>query len=416
MRIVKQIWRHFQTDSLFRNSIYLMASTGVVAVFGFAFWIFVARLFSTRNVGIATTLISAMSLLSSLSLLGFNSSLIRYLPKSQKRNEKINSVYLLVALASVITSLTFLAGLKVFSPHLLFLKTNIFYIITFVFFIMGISLNTIVESIFIAYRASGNVLAKNIVLSVLKLIFPVFFIFLGSYGIFSSVAVATIISGLMGMLLLLYKYAYKPAFAFNKGAIKEMAYFSGGNYIAGFLSSAPSLILPLLIVNLLNAETAAYYYVSSMILSFLVIISKATTQSLLAEGSHDIDFIRAHFFKSLKITFLFLTPAILMIILFGNLILHAFGKNYAIEAFEFLRIVSISALFISVGYLGDSILRLRHKVNYLVGINAFGAIFILAVLYIFIPRGLVAIGWTWLFTQAFLAFVYIIIFWKKKLI
>ncbi|GAI92246.1 unnamed protein product, partial [marine sediment metagenome] len=53
-----------------------MLSTGVMAVFGFFFWIINARLYSAEQVGIGTTLIPIMTLISSFSILGLGSGLI----------------------------------------------------------------------------------------------------------------------------------------------------------------------------------------------------------------------------------------------------------------------------------------------------------------------------------------------------
>jgi len=412
----KRLWGHFQEDSLFRNSLYLMLSTGVMAFFGFFFWIVVARLFSPGDVGIATTLISVMTLIGNFSLLGFNISLIRYLPKSDERNEKINSVLILVTLASIVASVLFLSGLKIFSPKLLFLQTNLFYILSFILFVIGLSLNTIIDSVFIAYRATGNILIKNTALSILKLILPLLLIFLGSYGIFSSVAVATLVSTLMSLGILIYKYTYRPSFSFNADVVKKMAVFSGGNYLAGFLSLTPTLLLPILIINKLNAETAAYYYIASMILGFLTIIPSATTNSLLAEGSYDNTELKQHFIKSSKIIYLFLVPAVFLIVFFGNIILHAFGKNYADEAFSFLQIISFSTLFMAVTSLASALLRVRHQMKELIATNALGVIFVLGLTYLFIPQGLIGVGWGWLWGQILLALVYLAVVGKKELV
>ena len=403
-----RLWHHFKEDSLFQNSIYLMASTSVMAVLGFAFWVFVARLFPTREVGIATTLISIIALLSNFSLLGFNISLIRYLPKSIKRNDQINSVLSLVVLASILISLIFISGLNIFSPKLRFLQNNLFYIVTFTFFVIGLSLSTLSDSIFIAYRSSINVLIKNSILSILKLLFPLLFVFLGSYGIFTSVGLATLISALIGFFILFYRFSYRPNFSFNKDVVKEMAVFSGGNYIGSFLSQAPNLVLPLLIINRLSAETAAYFYIDMMVLGFLAIISGATTQSLLAEGSYDETKLLGHFLKGTRLIFLFLLPAIVLIVLFGDILLHAFGKDYASSAFEFLQIISISSIFMAISSLATAVLRVRHQINLLIIINALGVGFILGLSYLFIDKGLIGIGWGWLIGQAMLSLVYVL--------
>src|SRR5215469_9698081 len=122
-----KVYRHFMTDSLYRNSIYLMLSTSIQAFFGFFFWIIAARLYSPDQVGIATTLISVMSLISGFSILGLNVGLVRFLPKSKEKNEKINSSFFITTVASVLISIIFITGIKTFSPKLLFLQTNLLF-------------------------------------------------------------------------------------------------------------------------------------------------------------------------------------------------------------------------------------------------------------------------------------------------
>src|SRR5579871_2349349 len=228
---LKRIYAHFMADSLYRNSLYLMLSTGVMAFFGFFFWILNARLYKPEQIGIATTLISVMTLISNFSLLGLNVGLVRFLPTSNKKNEKINSALLLVISATIVASVIFISGLKLFSPQLLFLQKNYLLLASFMLFVIGSTLNTFIESIFMAYRSSSKILMKNTLLSILKVIFPLFFIFLGSYGIFASVSVATLVSVLVGFTILILQRKYIPSFTFNAQVIKEMASFSGGNYV-----------------------------------------------------------------------------------------------------------------------------------------------------------------------------------------
>src|SRR5713226_3678989 len=90
---VKNVYKHVMTDPLYKNSIFNMASTFILGGLGFVFWIIIAQLYKAENVGIATTLISILTLLSSFTLLGLNVSLNRYLPKSTNKNELINSSF-----------------------------------------------------------------------------------------------------------------------------------------------------------------------------------------------------------------------------------------------------------------------------------------------------------------------------------
>ena len=73
-----------------------------------------SRTYKTENVGIATTLISIMTLLSSFTIIGLNSSLTRYLPKSANKNELINSSFVIVTLVTILASIIFFLGLQIF--------------------------------------------------------------------------------------------------------------------------------------------------------------------------------------------------------------------------------------------------------------------------------------------------------------
>ena len=99
-------------DSLYSNSLFLMISTGVMSVFGFVFWIICARLFTAEEVGLATTIISVMGLITSFSLLGLGTGLIRYLPNSERKNDKINTCFTLVGVVSVIVTTIFILGMN----------------------------------------------------------------------------------------------------------------------------------------------------------------------------------------------------------------------------------------------------------------------------------------------------------------
>src|SRR3990170_161209 len=194
MKIISKFYNLLANDSLYRNSIYLMLSTAVMAFLGFFFWIINARLYSAEQVGIGTTLISIMPLISSFSILGLGNGLIRYLPTSERKNKKINTSFTSVALMSILTSVIYLIFLKTFSPKLLFVRENIIFSLLFIVFIISSSLNIISEYVFIAYRSSKYVLIKNIIFGIIKLILPFTLIALGAYGIFMSVGIAVTIA------------------------------------------------------------------------------------------------------------------------------------------------------------------------------------------------------------------------------
>jgi O-antigen/teichoic acid export membrane protein len=261
-----------------------MLSTGVMAVFGFFFWIINARLYSAEQVGIGTTLISIMTLISSFSLLGLGNSLIKYLPTSDKKNENINTSFTLVGLTSIFISIFFLVFLKIFSPKLLFVRESIIFSLLFILFVVFTSLNAISENVFIAYRSSKFVLIKNTISSIAKLILPIFLVALGAYGIVVSMGISIAVAFLVSLVFLILRFNYSPKPIIDRNIVKRMTKFSIGNYTAGLIGGFSAMVLPILITNLIGAKFSAYFYMDMMIASLLYIIPTATSQSFLQKA------------------------------------------------------------------------------------------------------------------------------------
>ena len=393
------IYKHVMTDPLYRNAFFNMAGTFILGGLGFVFWIIVARLYNTEQVGIATTLISVMALLGGFAELGLGSNLMRYLPKSAHKNALVNSSFIIVMLVTLPASALFLLGLPIFSPQLLFLRSNILYIMSFMLFVIFCSWSILSETTFMAFRAADNILIKNIIISILKVILPFIFIAWGAYGVFASAASALTFGVLVSFVLLILNFKVKPSFTINISLIKETAKFSFTNYITNFSLYMPSYILPIIILNTLSAKYAAYYYVASTIQTNLQVIPAATTQALLTEGSYNETELKKHLKKAMITTFVILLPAIAMIVLGGNIVLQIFGKNYATGAIQFLRLYSISTLFTAFIFICNAIMNVKHQIKSLVILNVSAEVLTLGLSYAFISRGLVGIGWGWTLGQ-----------------
>jgi len=392
-----------------------MISTGIMSVLGFVFWMVIARLFTTHDVGLATTIISVMGLITGLSVLGLNVALIRYLPRAKDKSKKIDTCFTLVAIVSVIVTSVYLMGIGKFSPDLYFIKENLILAFSFILFMVLAGFNNLIESIFIAYRSTKYILIKNTIFSFFKIIIPFGFIslgFLGAYAIFSSWMIAIFIGFCFSLFILIKKFEYKPRFVCYDSIIKQIGQYSFGNYIAGFIGGLPLMILPILILNKLGAEQVAYYYMSMMIAGLLFVIPGATTQSLFAEGSYNEKMLKEQVKKAVKIIALIMIPGILITVFFGDLILLAFGKEYATEGFRFLQIIALSGVFVGVNSIFMNILRVRKKVKSLVIMNSIRAILILGGSFILISKSLnlIGVGYAYLIGVFLTSLIYIGLF------
>lgn len=412
---MKKFYNKVMGDSLYKNSIFLMISTVILSGFGFVFWIINARLFTAEEVGLATTLISVMTLITTFSLLGLGTGLIRYLPKSKRKNDKINTCFTLVGIVSIIVSAIFILGISKFSPRLLFIKDSVILSGIFIISMVVSSLSSLIESLFISYRSTKYTLLKNTIFSVLKIIFPFVLVGFGVWGIFGSWMIGLLAGVAVSYFILVKKFFYKPKLIFHDSIIRKIGKYSFLNYVAGFIGGLPTLLLPLMITNSIHPEMTAYYYMAMMVAATLFIIPQATSNSLFAEGSHNEKDLKKQVKKSVKIIGLLIIPAIIITIFFGKYILLLLGKDYSAEGYMLLNYFALSGIFISISSIFGGLFRVKHKIKELLIGNIISAVSVLGLSWLWMDNGLNGIGLAWLIGQGITSLSYFVLwlFGKK---
>lgn len=414
-KMVQDLWSLFSRDSLFRNSVYLMLSTGVMAVFGFIFWIITTHYYNSEEIGFATALISITVLISTLSLLGFNSSLIRYLVKSEHPNRMINTAMAAVSLSTAVISVIYLLGIDYFAPAYHVLGENPLYASLFVLFMVAVSLNTLTDSVFVAHRLSKYNLIVYTFFGLTKISLPLLLISLGSYGIFFSYTGAIIVALFLSVYFMMRHFAYRPELLIDGPSARQMLHFSLSNYAVGFISGVPALLSPVLIVNELGAKASAYFYMASTIAALLYIIPNAIAQSLFAEGSFSEQEFASFVKRAVRLIAVFLLPAILVVLVFGNYLLLVFGAEYSQNSFYLLQIMALSSVFLSINNIGSTTLRIRHRMRRLLFFNLLYLSFSMLLFYLLLERGTVGITWALLLGQAFLSGCFLFAYRRRLL-
>ena len=409
----RQRLKQFLTTPLYTNAVYLVADTALTALLSFFFWVVVARFYTESDVGYSSAIISAIGLIALLSLLGFNFSLVRFLPKAGKPQELINSCFTLSSFISLVIAGIFLTNLDFWSPTLVFIRQNVIFTAVFIILTLLWTLSILTNVTFVAQRRAGFVLSQNIILSLLKIPLPILFVpFFHTFGIVASWGIALGIAIAIALFLFLPKVQsrYKPIPTLKLNLIKGIWQYSGGNYLAQFFTAAPSVVLPIMVINLLGPEQNAYFYIAWMVATLPSAIPLSVSLSLFAEGSHFEDKLRENTIKSLKFTFLLLIPAVILLILVGKWLLLAFGQSYSANALYLLWILIISCLPLGINYIYTSILRVTNRIKELVIIWGFIAIATLSISYLVMPEtGIIGIGYAWLGVQCLVA-IYVFIF------
>jgi len=392
--------KQFIAIPLYSNAFYLMLSTGVTVLLGFFFWMVVARFYTEAEVGLGSAIISAMSLLAFISLVGLNVSLVRFLPQSEKPQELINSCYTLGGLVSLVVAGIFIVGLGFWSPTLAFVKQNAIFASAFMVFTLLWTLSHLVNFTFIARRRASFTLYRGIIFSVLRLPLPVLFVFFfHTFGIVASWGIAIAVSVAVSIFVFLPKVqdSYKPVPTLRLNLLRDIWRYAGGNYLANLFSTCLPFILPLMVVNILGAEQNAYFYIGWMIANLLFAIPRAVSQSLFAEGSHFEDNLKENVTRSLKFTYLLLVPAVIVLILVGKWLLLAFGQSYSLNALHLLWVLSLSSLPLALTHIYTGVLRVTGRTKELMAIWGFMALAVLLASYLIMPvTGIIGIGYAWL--------------------
>lgn len=382
-------------DSLFRNSFYLMLATAVMAGFGFFFWLISARLYTTEDIGLATTLISVMSLISTLSLIGFNATFVRFLPKSENPNDKLNTGMILVGISAFILSGMFILFVNNLSPSLAFVRENFFISASFVIFCVMSGLNVLTDSVFLAKRQTKFTLIINAIFSAVKMLLPFAFIGWGAIGIFTAAALGQTVGFILSAAVMVWKFNYRPRLVVKVEILRKVWKYSAGNYISGVFSLLPMTLLPLIIINRLTPSDAGYFYIAMMIANLLYVIPRSTTSSLFAESSNNEYSLRDNLKKSIKIISILLIPAITVLFFGTEPILGIFGKSYATEGVNFLRLVVIAGIAVSVNNIFGAVFQFNKSLKSMISFNIVYAIAIIALGYALLPLGLTGIGIAW---------------------
>jgi O-antigen/teichoic acid export membrane protein len=391
----------------------LIADNVLASALGFFFWIIAARFYVESDVGIASTLISSMTLLSIASTLGFTVGLIRFLPqaKAEYSSKIINSCFTVSGILALILASVFIIGLDIWSPPLRFLKNDVTIAVIFVLFTLAMTFTTLLNGIFISARKAEYVLFKNsMIFSVLKLVLLMilsgFALMLTYFNIYFSWGIATIIAVLISLLILVPRMnmTYRPRISIDRKSIDHMMRFSLGNYIAIFFGNAPILILPLMITNILGSDVTAYFYLTWMMASLLFIVTSAVGTSLLSEMSHEEMKYDEKAIKAAKFIALLLVPGIILFLLFGDKFLLLFGASYSDNASAALQIFAISALPHAVNGLFVTVKNAKKEVRYVILVNAIIALGTLVSSYFLMNfYGLYGIAIAWISIQSIVA-------------
>lgn len=385
-----------RTDHMVRNSLYLILSSGLQAALGFAFWIITARLFSTTDVGRASSLISATTVIAFLALLGLNSTFVRYLPTAPDRNALISAGLLLVAICGAGIGLLYIFATPVLAPRLAFVDHQPALAAGFVLLTAAAAVNLLTDSIFIASRKAGYcALTDGGVGGTIKIVSGVILSSTGAYGLFCASVGGFASAALASLVLVTMALHWRPSLRKPIRTLKPLLRFSGANYAGNVLNMLPPLVVPLIVLDRLGAQAAAYYFVAFQVATLLYSGAYAVGQTFLAEGSRSGVDSRGLLRRSRRVLMAMYIPACLVLAVAAHWVLRVFGTRYSQHGTTSLILLTLAAIPIAANSWLWTVLRLSGRLRALVLSSGVYAIGICGLAWSLAPHGLTGLTAAW---------------------
>lgn len=397
--------RRLAADSLFRNSGFLMATTAVTALTGYVYWILAAHLYPAHDIGIASSLVSVMSLAANAATLGVGSTMVQELPR--QRTDRAWSLTITAGLVAC-TSAGAFAGIIAalilprlsgeFATAWLHAPYGILLIISVPLW----SMSLLVDQVFVAERAAGHVLTRNTVFAFAKialLALPFALIQMGAVSVFMTwiLANAASVLGASVVVVRWLGHAFIPTLQGIGTQLRSMLTSLVGQHLISVGGLVPVYLLSVLVVARLTAADAGYFYTTWMLGAMFFMVSNAVATSLFAEASHNPSALGRKLRSSIKVTSLCLAPAMFVAFVAGREILSLFGPGYAQHSLILLWVLTASAIPDAVTNLYVSVLRVQKRLRAAAILNIGMASLTILLAWILLPvLGLLGAGVAWI--------------------
>ena len=421
--------RRLRSDSLVRNSLYLMASTVVTAGLGYVFWAVAAHAFSSQQVGIGSAAISLCSATALFTYLGSSAMLIERLPGNEWSSSWISILLRVCSATALVTAVATAIAVPVLrtSPDYRSFFSSAPPILVAVVGAAAWTLVNLLGAAFIAARRSGRYLFIQTLVSTTKvlIVIPLAAVGAGAGGLVGAWTASAVLGVGVGAVWLVPRMGLgrRPGYQPHRRAVAPSNGRSGskrsprhrrpyvrpsaafarrllGQHLTSVGGAVTPLILPVLVVLRLGVTLNAYFYITWMLGGIFFMVSPSVAAAVFAEGVRARSDLRSVVIKALRVIVVMLAPAMLIMITGGRIILGLFGASYAAAGYGLLILLALSALPDAVSNVAVAVSRVTHRLGYSTALNLGILVVTLVGAWILMPRlGIAGVGVAWLGAQ-----------------
>ncbi len=379
--------------SFLRNSFFLLLTSYSGNIFGFVFWLVVARTYPPQVVGLGVAVFGILSFLSTAATMGLPFGIIRFLPVQQHKPEVVNSAIGLSSIMSLFLGFVFLGGAGIWAPALAVLSGDAVLILGFVLSVWLFTLANLVDTVFTALKRAVYGTLRSSIYNIIRVVVPL--VFAGTFGLIGILfawILGLIISVVFGVAWLLPRLLDSYRFAVRvRGSEKNgILGYSLLNHGVNIASLATSSLLPLIILDSPGisdaAAASAYFYSAFAVATVLHSVANSFTTSLFVEGSHPNSQYARDLRRSVLISGVLIVLGIVAIVLFGNVILRLYGGGYEVEGYTVLLLFALSSPLVLGMSVYTAHLRVMLRTRILLAITVASCVATLAIAVLLVPR------------------------------
>ncbi|MFF3397816.1 lipopolysaccharide biosynthesis protein [Streptomyces sp. NPDC002659] len=404
-------------DHLLRTGHVLTFNSVVTAALGAGYWALAARWYDTGAVGRNYSAVSAMMLLAGVGQLNLTNVLLRFVPTAGERTRPlVSKAYLAACVFTAFLAGMFLLLLPQISPGLLFLREPLLGG-CFVLATAAYAVFVIQDGVLTGLRRPEWVVWENAVFAVGKIVLV---------GVLAAVAKSTgiLLSWALALVLaisLTNGFLYARAFPRHAGSpaderadpSRPTPKYIMADYVAALFWLAATALLPILVLNRLGPDQAAYFSLAWLAGFSLYQLNTSMGESLIVEAANDPAQLLRQCRRVLRHTGMLQLAGVVVLCAAAPLVLRVFGPEYAQNGAGLLRLVALSALPNLVIITAVSACRAQRRMRTLIGILAVTCSLATGLsLVLLSPLGIAGVGAGWLIAQTVVAAY---LWWRKPL-
>ncbi|HNL50936.1 MAG TPA: hypothetical protein PKL68_03175 [Actinomycetota bacterium] len=390
------------SDVVSQSAIGMAAGRAASMALGFLFWLAAARFFTPVVVGATAGLVSSMMLCTQFAQFGIGNALITELPRNRGQERYFVTVALWwTVIAALAVAVVFLglgatvlrqAGGSVASP-----------VAGFAFLIMCVlgTANIVMDQTSMALGRGAQVLIRNLSFGAVAA--------LGLLGIRAITAAprpvsllwAWVAAGVAACVIGLWQFhvTLPPASGGHMNHRHASARIWGtglANQALTLAERAPTLVLPIVVVQVLGARANAAWYPAWMIAWGLYIIPMSVGMALFSGVADERRIRRSAVASATRTSLLIGGAAAIGVIAAAHLLLSVLGKGYATDGTDVVRLLALGVFPLTATQMYFGVCRGTDRIWEATGVAAISGIAgVAAATILGADRGLIGFAWGW---------------------